>query len=70
VASGAFANDRELLFVLDRVGCIPAHVVRTDASAALAMYEVTCKQSARVLYVACIEGECRVQLPSGDDDER
>ena len=69
-ASGAFANDRELLFVLDHVGCTPGHVVRTDASATFVIYQVTCKQSARVLYVTGIEAECRVQRPSRDDDER
>lgn len=64
------ANDRELLIVLARAECVPAKVVRTDPSPALVLYEVTCKRSGRMLDVACLKQECRLQTRPREDDER
>lgn len=70
VASRAYANDRELLSVLDRNACVPERVTPTQLSAALIVYAVTCKRSARVLHVICIESECRLQTRPREDDEQ
>ena len=70
MVSKAYANDRELLLVLDRNACVPERVVPTQLSAALVVYAVTCKRSARVLNVICIESECRLQIRPHEDDEK
>ncbi len=70
MASRAYANDRELLSVLDRNACVPERVVPTQLSATLIVYAVTCKRSARVLHVICVESECRLQIRPREDDEQ
>ena len=64
-----FANDKELLFVLDRLACVPARVVLIDPSPLQILYEVTCKRSERVIKIACSETKCHLQPPPRPDDE-
>jgi hypothetical protein len=64
-----FANDKELMVVLDRLSCVPARVVRADPSPLQVLYEVTCKRSERVVKITCSETECHLQPPRRDDED-
>jgi len=64
VAVGAFGKDRELLAVLQSLGCVPSGVVPNSLSPTLIVYEVSCKQSERVVQVECLETTCRRLIPT------
>lgn len=66
----AYAGDRELQVILDRLACVPARVASTNLSAMLIAYEVTCKGSGRVVQIVCLETDCRHQPESHEDDEK
>ena len=67
VATVAFARDRELQAVLQRLACVPDRVVSNRLSPTLVVYEVTCKQSGRVVQVECLETNCRLLIQARDD---
>lgn len=69
VADTAVASDRALQAVLDRLGCNPARVMPKELSKAITLYEVTCRGSGRIVQVACLESECRLQVAPRDDEE-
>ena len=68
VAVGAFGKDRELQAVLQSLGCVPSRVVPNRLSPALIVYEVTCKQSDRVVQVECLETKCRRLIPTEEKE--
>ena len=65
----ALAGDRELRAILDQLACTPQHVVPTRLSPTLVVYEVTCKQSGRVVHVECLAADCRLLARAPDDRE-
>ena len=69
VATRLFAKDRELQAVLQPLACVPDRVVSNRLSPALVVYEVTCKQSRRVVQVECLETQCRLLIPTRDDEK-
>jgi hypothetical protein len=68
-ATAAFAKDRELQAVLQPLSCLPDRVVSNRLSPMLVVYEVTCKQSGRVVQVECLETQCRLLMPARDDEK-
>jgi hypothetical protein len=69
VATVAFAKDRELQAVLQPLACVPDRVVSNRLSPTLIVYEVTCKRSGRVVQVECLETNCRLLIPTRDDEK-
>lgn len=68
VAVGAYGRDQELQAVLQSSGCVASRVVPNRLSPTLIVYEVTCKQSERVVRVECLETKCR-RLVSAEENE-
>jgi hypothetical protein len=69
VATVAFAKDRELQAVLQPLACVPDRVASNSLSPTLIVYEVTCKRSGRVVQVECLETQCRLLIPTRDDEK-
>lgn len=69
-AQMASARDRELQAILEPLACVPERVVANKLSSTLIVYEVTCKRSARVVQVECLEARCRILIPARDDDDK
>jgi hypothetical protein len=69
VATPLFAKDRELQAVLQALACVPDRVVSSRLSPTLVVYEVNCKQSGRVVQVECLETQCRLLIPTRDDQK-
>jgi hypothetical protein len=69
IATVAFAKDRELQAILQPLACVPDHVVPNRLSPTLVVYEVTCKRSGRVVQVECLETQCRLLIPTRDDEK-
>jgi len=65
----ATARDQGLRAILDRENCVVDRITTTRLSPELIAYEVVCRQSARVLYVTCLNDECQKQNPPHRDDE-
>lgn len=66
----ALASDRELRAILDRLACVPERVVSNKLSPTLVVYEVSCKQSGRVVQVECLKQDCRLLARPRDDEEK
>ena len=66
----ALASDRELRAILDRLACAPERVIPTRLSPKLVIYEVTCKQTGRVMHVECLAVDCRLLVRPRDDNDR
>lgn len=69
VTTVVFAKDRELQAVLQPLACVPDRVMANRLSPTLAIYEVTCKRSGRVVQVECLETQCRFLIPTRDDEK-
>jgi hypothetical protein len=67
-AQVAVARDRELRAILEPLACVPERIVANRLSPTVVVYEVTCKGSARVVQVECLESQCRLLVPARDDD--
>ena len=69
-AGAALASDRELRAILDRLACGPERVMANRLSSTLVVYDVTCRQSRRVVQVECIKTDCLLLISARDDNER
>lgn len=61
------AADQSLQAILSTQRCVPTKVKATDLSSIVISYEVTCKGSGKLLYIVCIETDCKLQ-PSRRED--
>lgn len=68
-AAGAHGKDRELQAALQSLGCVPGRVVSNRLSPALIVYDVTCKQSEKVVQIECLETKCRRLIPADEEKE-
>ena len=55
------ASDQALQAILFKLRCIPSKIVRTELTAAVVSYEVTCKGRADVVFIVCQGLDCRRQ---------
>lgn len=67
-AGAVHASDRELQAALDRLSCMPEQVRPTSLSPTVTLYEVVCKGSKQPIAILCLERECRLQVPSREDE--
>jgi len=71
IAAGTVrASDRELQAALDRLSCVPAQVRPTSLSPGVTLYDVICKGSKQPIAILCLERQCRLQVPSREDERK
>ncbi len=66
----ANASDGPLLATLDRLKCVPARISQLDGRPEVTLYEVSCKRSERVIYIACTSAGCMALSGRAPDDEK
>lgn len=63
------ADDQALQSVLLKLRCVPSKVVRTELTAEVVSYEVTCKGRSDVVFIVCQGADCRQQTKRRDGEE-